>query len=33
MGAVLIFLDTTQHQPSQPCIQEADHRAWVDGDN
>lgn len=26
-------LDTAQHQPSQPCIQEADHRAWVDGDN
>lgn len=32
-GVVRIFLDTTQHQPSQLCIQEADHRAWVDGDN
>lgn len=32
-GVVLIFLDATQHQPSQPCIQKADHRARVDGDN
>lgn len=33
MGVVLVLLDITQHQPSQLCIQEADHRAWVDGDN
>lgn len=33
MGVVLVFLDITQHQPSQLCIQKADHRAWVDGDN
>lgn len=25
-----IFLDTTQHQPSQLCNKDADHRAWVD---
>lgn len=33
MGVVLVFLDITQHQPSQLRIQKADHRAWVDGDN
>lgn len=31
-GVVLVFSDTTKQQPSQPCLQEDDHRAWVDGD-
>lgn len=25
-----VFLDATQHQPSQLCNKDADHRAWVD---